>query len=200
MENEFNNLIKTFMEFGILKKAPRTGWTWRNVPDCESIADHCYRVNLISMVLCDFLNSSKKIYPDIPVISSEKVLRMAALHEIAECRVGDIPFPALKYIGGDVKTAAEKNAVKDMLGELSVKTGVDYIKLWNEFEDAGSIEGRLVKSADKFEMLLQAYEYERAGIKTLDDFWENAKTFEQIAFLPPLRELLDCLIKLRGRL
>ena len=198
MINEYNKLIKTFMEFGILKKAPRTGWTWRNVADCESIADHCYRVNLISMFLCDFLNN-KKIYPEIPVLNVEKVIRMAAIHEVAECRVGDIPFPALKYIGSEVKTNAEKAAIKDMLGDLSKNTGIDYILLWNEFEDGSSIEGKLVKSVDKFEMLLQAYEYEKAGVKTLDDFWENAKTFEQIAFLPPLRELLDCLIKLRRK-
>ena len=44
----------------------------------------------------------------------EKVMRLALLHEIAEARIGDLPFPALKYIPEAVKTAGERAAVEAM--------------------------------------------------------------------------------------
>ncbi len=191
---DIEKLTGIFSEFAILKKVKRTGWTWRNVPDCESIADHCYRVNLIAMMLCDALNSSIK--DNNEKFDAEKVMRMATLHEIAECRIGDIPYPAQKYIGSEVKTTAETNAVRDMLECF----GNGYVKLWEEFENGASREGKLVKAADKLEMMLQALEYEKAGVKTLSDFWENEATFKQIGFMPELKKLTDHLISLRKKL
>jgi len=71
-------ILGLFFELGILKKVPRTGWLWRNIPDCESIADHCYRVNLIAMTLCDYINSLAKEPGER--YDFEKVMRMAVLH------------------------------------------------------------------------------------------------------------------------
>jgi len=184
-------MLRFFSELGILKKVPRTGWLWRNIPDCESIADHCFRVNLIAMFLCDMANVSsvgaKKRF------DAGKVMRMAILHEIAECRVGDIPYPALKYIGSDRKKKAESEAVSDMMTIFAGASGVDYTAIWNEFEEARSAEAKLVKAADKIEMLLQALEYERAGAATLGDFWRNRETRSQIAFTPELESIYDAL-------
>lgn len=191
---DIEKMIELFSESAILKKVRRTGWTWRNVPDCESIADHCYRVNLIAMMLCDALNSSIK--DEGERFNAEKVLRMATIHEIAECRIGDIPYPAQKYIGSGVKTAAETEAVRDMLESF----GHGYVELWEEFENGASREGKLVKAADKFEMLLQAFEYEKAGLKTLSDFWENEATFKQIGFTPELKKFADHLAGARKKL
>ena len=74
-------------EIGVLKNLPRTGWRFRGIKDAESIADHCYRVSLLSMILADVLTEQ-----DVP-LDVEKVMRLALLHEIAEARVGDLPFP-----------------------------------------------------------------------------------------------------------
>lgn len=189
------NILAFFHELGILKKVPRTGWLWRSIPDCESIADHCYRVNFIAMTLCDYINSRAKKPSDR--LDFEKVMRMSVLHEICECRTGDIPYPAQKYIGSHVKTAAETMAVRDMTEPLGFMPPGFYSDLWLEFETGASPEGKLVKAADKLEMLLQAVEYEKAGAKTLGDFWENDATFRQIAFHPAAEELLAELLKMR---
>lgn len=188
-------ILAFFHELGILKKVPRTGWLWRNIPDCESIADHCYRVNIIAMTLCDYINSRAKKPADR--LDFEKVMRMSVLHEICECRTGDIPYPAQKYIGSHVKTAAETAAVRDITGPLGFMPAGYYSDLWLEFENGASPEGKLVKAADKLELLLQAVEYEKAGAKTLGDFWENDATFRQIAFHPAAEELLAELLKMR---
>ncbi|MDX9833340.1 MAG: HD domain-containing protein, partial [Anaerolineae bacterium] len=44
--------------------------------------------------------------------------------------------------------------------------------LWQEFEDRASPEGRLVRDADKLEMMVQCLRYEQAGSRGLDEFWE----------------------------
>jgi len=193
---ESQKLLTLFLELGILKKVPRTGWLWRNIPDCESIADHCYRVNLIAMMLCDQINCRAKKRGE--KLNFEKVMRMAVLHEISECRIGDIPYPAQKYIGAAVKTAAETRAVQDMTAPLDFLREKNYAGLWLEFEEGKTREARLVKAADKLEMLIQAVEYEKAGAKTLEDFWRNADTFKQIAAHPAIEEILDELIKMRN--
>jgi len=193
---EAKKLLSLFLELGILKKAPRTGWLWRNIPDCESIADHCYRVNLIAMMLCDSINSRAKKRGER--LNFEKVMRMAVLHEVSECRIGDIPYPAQKYIGAAVKADAEARAVQDMTSPLDFMRGKNYAGLWLEFEKGETPEARLVKAADKLEMLIQAVEYEKAGASTLGDFWVNGDTFRQIAAHPAIDEILKELINLKN--
>ncbi len=184
-----------FFELGILKKVPRTGWLWRNIAGCESIADHCYRVNIIAMTLCDLINS--RAARDSERLDFAKVMRMAVLHEISECRTGDIPYPAQKYIGADVKTNAETLAVRDMTSPLSFAGEDFYAALWREFESGKTPEAKLVKAADKLEMLIQALEYERAGASTLEDFWRNFDTFSQITSYPEIEKMLARLIEIR---
>ena len=95
-------------EIGVLKNLPRTGWRFRGIKDAESIADHCYRVSLLSMILADVLTEQEVS------LEVEKVMRLALLHEVAEARIGDLPFPALKYIPEEVKAAGERAAVESM--------------------------------------------------------------------------------------
>jgi putative hydrolase of HD superfamily len=44
--------------------------------------------------------------------------------------------------------------------------------LWQEFEESSSPEGRLVRDADKLEMMVQCLRYEQAGCRGLDEFWQ----------------------------
>jgi len=59
--------------------------------------------------------------------------------------------------------------------------GEAYVELWQEYKEASTVEGRLVRDADRLEMLLQADAYERAGATGLDEFWDDL-TPEQFAF------------------
>ena len=45
-------------EIGVLKNLSRTGWRFRGIKDAESVADHCYRVSLLSMILADVLTET----------------------------------------------------------------------------------------------------------------------------------------------
>jgi putative hydrolase of HD superfamily len=95
---------------------------------------------------------------------------MALLHDLAEARLTDLPASATRLIPEEVKSRAEAQALAGMLaplpgaGELQV--------LWQEFEDRTSPEGRLVRDADKLEMMVQCLRYEQAGSRGLDEFWQ----------------------------
>ncbi|CAL8101136.1 unnamed protein product [Calicophoron daubneyi] len=64
----------------------------------------------------------------------------------------------------------------NQLCDLVPKESADEIQaLWNEYEAQETMEARLCKDFDKFEMLLQAFEYEKENNqpKQLEDFFSN---------------------------
>ena len=177
-------------EIGVLKNLPRTGWRFRGIKDAESVADHCYRVSLLSMILADVLAEQ-----GVP-LDVEKVMRLALLHEVAEARIGDLPFPALEYIPEAVKKTGEQAAVESMFehfGPLQQK----YMQLWEEFEEGTSIEGKLVRAADKLELMIQVLEYEKIGYRSLDKFWTNPWNFRSFDHSPLIQEIIDLLYQRR---
>jgi len=63
-----------------LKNIPRQGWKDKlDMDDVESVADHSYSTAIMSMVLSD-----------LEGLDTEKIIRMALLHDLAESVIGDI--------------------------------------------------------------------------------------------------------------
>jgi putative hydrolases of HD superfamily len=185
-----SSLIDFLDALETLKNLPRTGWRMRGIRDCESIADHCHRTTTTAMVLADAL-VERGVTLDV-----ERVMRIAILHEIAESRVGDMPFPAFAYLPDGAKAEAESSAARDLLAPLG-ELGDRYYSVWDEFEQRETLESRVVRVADKLEMLVQAWEYERAGATNLDNFWQNVWNVRDFDAFPLAGELMD---ELRRRL
>lgn len=52
----------------------------------------------------------------------------------------------------------------------------ELLELWYDYEEGSSLEGDLAKQLDKFEMILQADEYERAHQgKLLQSFFDSTR-------------------------
>jgi putative hydrolase of HD superfamily len=100
-----------------------------------------------------------------------KALSMALLHDLAEVRLTDLPTSAVQLLPAGVKSEAEAQAIHDLLALLP--SGSRFEELWREFEDHSSPEGRLLRDADKLEMMFQCLFYERTGSRGLDGFWER---------------------------
>ncbi|NJE29665.1 HD family hydrolase [Thermococcus sp. 18S1] len=180
------SLIDLFIEAGNLKKLPRTGWLLRGVSNPESIADHSYRVALITLFLADELKA-RGVEIDV-----ERALKIAVLHDLAEARVTDIPLTAQYYLD---KGKAEKKAAMELF--IKAPNPKEYFRLWREYEEGLSLEGRLVKFADKLEMLVQALEYEKAGFRDLGEFWGALDSLRESEFYEHFRELVEELAGLR---
>ena len=174
-------LVDFLLAAGTMKNLPRTGWRLAGIKDCESVADHSFRVVLIALLLAELVED----------LDRDKLLRMALLHELPESLVTDLPLKAVQLVGRDVKQQAERDAWGHLLPPGPFLN--EWRALWEEFEAGRTREAKLTRIADKLEMLLQAYEYERTGYRNLDNFWDDGNLddhgFEPIQAI--LAELLD---------
>ena len=98
------------------------------------------------------------VLSDMKSLDSEKVLKMAILHDWAESKIGDF-MP--EQIGYDKKSELENYAMSEILESLPEKIQNDYQNLWNEFLLRDTQESKLVHELDKLEMALQAKIYEK---------------------------------------
>lgn len=159
-------MIEFLREAGKLKTVKRTGWIAERVKDPESVADHSFMIALLAMVL----GPQRKINVD-------KAVKMALIHDLAECRTGDILVDwkvrryqerGLKVDGNHGISKAEKHELeKRAFSSLTKKLpgGKELFSLWMEFEKGKSPEAVFVKSLDRLEMLLQALRYQELDIK-----------------------------------
>ncbi|CAN1296190.1 5'-deoxynucleotidase HDDC2 [Linum perenne] len=142
-----------------LKTTKRQGWVNHGINGAESIADHMYRMALMSLVV-----------GDLPGVNRERCMKIAIVHDIAEAIVGDItPSDGVPKAE---KSKLEQAALNEMCKMLGGGMRAEEIKeLWYEYENNASVEANLVKDFDKVEMILQALEYETERGKVLDEFF-----------------------------
>ena len=163
-----------------LKREVRKGWIVKaGIKQPESVADHSFVTALIAMVVGD--NSE---------LDTEKMIRMALLHDLAESIIGDL-------IPGEnpSKKELENQAIESLMSELSGEMRSLYEALWNEFITNKSDEAIMVHQIDKFEMGIQAAQYLSLGrneilqrfMQTAEDalddhqllnLWKQAKSLE----------------------
>lgn len=152
-EDEEEGDLKKVLEFmhhvEKLKLNKRTGWYHHRIEQPESIADHMYRMAILSMLLPDHN------------LDISKCVQLCLIHDLAEALVGDIT--PLDNVAKEEKLKREKEAIDEFVnGQLSGgKIGKRIEALWNEYEERKTIESRTVKDLDRFELALQGVEYER---------------------------------------
>jgi putative hydrolase of HD superfamily len=189
-------MLATLIELQRLKRLERTGWTLRGLPNgTESVAAHTFGVGITAMLLADEINRRGL------EIDSERILRMALIHDWAETRVGDMPRTANIYFGGDVRKRAETSAFADIVS--AVGSSETLRSVYSDYEERSSTEARLVKAADIIDLLVQTYALERAGAKGLDEFWDVADAAD--FNLPPVaaevvNEVLKSIVEARAEL
>ena len=154
-----------------LKTNKREGWRRFGLNHGESISDHMYRMSIITL-LCPPSLSSKL---DIP-----KCTKMALIHDMAESLVGDIT--PVDGVAKSEKSRREAETMdylcNDLLGNVHAGVpGQQMREIWQEYEDAETMESKFVHDVDKMELLLQMMEYERSheGRVDLGEFSRVAK-------------------------
>lgn len=123
-----------------------------DVHKAESISDHMYRMSLLLFAI------PAKHLAGIDV---DKCIKLCLVHDISESIVGDIT-PSANICKRD-KHQLELEAVMhldSLLQGQAVDQRLALADLWNDYEAQASPEAVLVKDLDRFEMILQAYQYE----------------------------------------
>jgi putative hydrolase of HD superfamily len=186
MSSQRAHNIITFLKFcGKLKHLLRTGWVNSNVKSPETVASHMYRMGVISMLVPD------------QGYDRERCIKMSIVHDIAESIVGDItPFDNVN----DQDKFSQENAAMEkfrttLLQDLDMNVEEnqrfkelvqEMIDLWHEYEDLKTPEALLVKDIDRFDMVLQATEYEQDQNMVLQTFFDTTKGKFKTAFVQEL--------------
>ncbi len=133
-----------------LKELKRAGWAEKfSMSDGESVADHSFGAAVTAMILSDAMG-----------LDSERAVKMALLHDIAESEIGDITPDSMPH---DKKEKLETEAFLRIVSTLPEGMRAEYVSIWDEFCAGKTPEARIVAQADKIDMALQAVTYERAG-------------------------------------
>jgi putative hydrolase of HD superfamily len=178
-------ILQTMLGLDPLTDLPRTGWLMRGVRPCESIADHSFGVTFLAMLFVDAIRAEGD------TIDGESTLRMALVHDAAEARTGDVPMPNKTPLMSEALYALESTLIAELLPPRQQAE-------WNDVEAGESLEARVVKAADKAQMMIKALAYERQRRGQLDEFWSNAANFDDRG-VAVARELFAALAAAAGR-
>lgn len=150
---------------------PRTGWLLAGIAQPESVAEHSWATALLALGLAMEINNRFERDESAVSLDVGRVVQIALVHDLAEATLTDLPRRATEVLGETVKHAAEERALAALLGKAEAADTV--LALWQEYASSASPEAKVVRDADKLEMVYQAYRYEGAGHRTLDEFWEG---------------------------
>jgi putative hydrolase of HD superfamily len=146
-----------------LKNVSRQGWVDKlSISDPESVADHSYSMAMMCMVISDLEN-----------YDSEKVLKMAILHDLAESKTGDF---TPDQITKEKKKELENGAFSEIMAHLPDEIKSQYLEIWSEYQENVSPESKIVHQIDRLEMALQARLYQKDGHpeEKLNQFFKSA--------------------------
>jgi putative hydrolases of HD superfamily len=175
--------LNKFFQYGLkLKSVKRAGWVKKiGVNDPESVADHSYSVCLVGMVLSDMLE-----------LETEKILKMAVLHDLVESVIGDY-LP--NEIGKKLKRNLERNAMEMILQSIPKPIRLKYKKIWEEYVQNRTSAANFVHMVDRFELALQAKKYEADYPKALlaQFLHSSKKTLKSYNTFPIMLDILNTL-------
>jgi putative hydrolases of HD superfamily len=142
-----NRDLELLFELGAIRYIQRT---WRHFlgPDFANLAEHSMRVAWTALMIAK----------NEGVTNTDKILKMALVHDIPESRTGDVNYLQRQYTKRD-----EELAIRDMFKDTSF--GEEFVDLWNEYEARSSIEGKIVKDADNLDVDFEIIEQKSKGYK-----------------------------------
>jgi len=142
-------------EIGALRHQPRM-WHRFFGAKVASISEHHFRVIWLALIIAA---REKKG-------NTEKIIKMALVHDIPESRTGDADYMSRQYV-----TRKEGDALAHMLDKTSIKQ--DFLSMWNQFEKRRSIEAKIVKDADNLDVDIELREQGAKGSQLEEDWRET---------------------------
>ncbi|KAI1073467.1 HD domain-containing protein [Whalleya microplaca] len=172
-----------------LKTSKREGWRRFGINRGESIADHMYRMSIMTLVCPPSLK---------PKLDLHKCMKMCLIHDMAESLVGDItpvdgiPKPEKSRREAETMDYVSQKLLGNVYGGLAAREIRD---IWQEYEDSKTLDSLFVHDLDKIELLSQMVEYEKRVDKRLD-LGEFAYVATKVV-LPETQEWANELLKER---
>lgn len=114
----------------------------------ETVGAHMYRMSMMSWLI-----------PESTTLDKTKCMKMALIHDLAEAIVGDIT----PYCGIDreEKRRREHKAIIEISSLVPKFSCDEILTLFEEYEGQETPEALWVKDCDRYDMIQQAFEYEK---------------------------------------
>ena len=153
-----NRDLELLYELGSLRFIQRT---WRHFynPDFKNLAEHHLSVAWISLMLAK----------QEGVTNTDKILKLAILHDVAESRTGDVNYIQRQYVERN-----EDLGIADIFDSTSLRD--EFTALWKEYKEMKTIEAQIVKDADMLDVDLELKEQEAKG-NNLRKEWVKSRNF-----------------------
>jgi len=180
MDDEFIDFAENV---GKLKRVLRKGWISQvGIKSPESVADHSFACAVLAMCM-----------GDLKGLNTEKLIRLALLHDLHEALIGDYDYFDKQRIGEEQAKKNQQQAIKDVFAVLPSKIRKKYIDLAQEYLQQKSPESQIVKQIDRIEMILQAFQYEQDGFdrQDLQTFWDGVEGSLSDPYLKTIFKLLN---------
>ena len=124
---------------------------------------HRFNKQFQHFFIISILGDQSKFHPHKKV-NQTKLLKMALTHDLCEALAGDItPFCSKELVMS--KHDKEKQSMKQIQDIIGDSLGKELYELWHEYEEQETVEAIYCKDIDKFEMVMQAFEYEQMHLK-----------------------------------
>ncbi len=150
-----NRNLEFLYEVGALRYIKRS-WVHSLNPDVANLAEHHLRVMWLSLIIA----AQEKN------VNTEKLMKMAIVHDVAESRTGDADYLSRNYV-----KRHEEEAIHDILKDTSVEK--EFLDVWKEYEKRESIEAKIVKDADNLDVDMEMQEQKSKGYGL--DQWDDGR-------------------------
>lgn len=186
-KNSAKKIVDFMIEAGKLKWTKRSGWLEKHLIDPETVAEHTYRVTILSKILSSFLN-----------LDPNKLTAMAIFHDLSEGALGDPITERGGRIVGAHNIKEESKYIKKLFNNLSLPF---LYKYWYEniLENTTkkTVYSDILYQIGKIATCWQALEYEILGIsqESLEEFWINARLRVKVPLLINILNILNSLRK-----
>ena len=140
-QDELQGILAFLRATERLKNVTRSAWSSEGRR--ESVAEHSWRLCLMAMVL----------HSAFPEADFARLVKICIIHDLGEAIGGDIPAPQQGAAGS--KAVDERRDLLTLLAPLPPPLRDEIAGLWDEYEEARTLEARLAKALDKLETIMQ---------------------------------------------
>jgi len=178
---------------------PRTGWVLKGINPCESVAEHSHRMGMLALLFAgdakiDVMRAcamalvhdlAEALVGDIaPSQGVDEQVKIKLEKEAMATILNDLGDNEVRTRFAFCLANKHKKKMSNLTRHAMIFTRETkkmtqasrlISSLWEEYEARSSPEALLVKDLDRFEMVVQAFEYENSKDVALDDFFHSVQ-------------------------